>query len=393
MRLASRLRAAIAIALLAPACGADPVLVSDDRCGCFTTRGNTAAYFTNHFFHDFRYQSQYARVPRPIASADASTRAPETSAFFTASNFTSIWQLQTWNNSASLAPSSDGSPPAANVLMVNSANNIYIESDDDSPSAIPGQTRLTMRTARFPKFQSAAEIETASEDYRFVSIRMLARTLGPPGACTALFTYRAPPASDSGNIALVQEADFETLTRDAGDRIQLTNQPSFTPDADVIPGSTLNATLPSNTSREDWAVYRLDWTPGLTTWYVNEVEIGRLSFQAPRDPSQLIINSWGDGGSWTGPMAVGSEAVLQVRWIEAVYNVSKGRPGRGGPHSKWLWPRGDDRRCNRVCSIDETTVVGTPALLWDNAATSWLVGSGVRSIAVFFAAAAWLVLT
>lgn len=41
----------------------------------------------------------------------------------------------------------------------------------------------------------------------------------------------------------------------------------------------------------------MDWTPGVTTWYVDGQLASTIPFQAPRDPSQVMFNSWSDGGS------------------------------------------------------------------------------------------------
>lgn len=70
----------------------------------------------------------------------------------------------------------------------------------------------------------------------------------------------------------------------------------------VLPVS-LNQTLPTGVKAEEWNVYRMDWLPGSTSWYINGKLAGEIKVQVPKDPTTLILNMWGDGGSWSGDMA------------------------------------------------------------------------------------------
>lgn len=182
---------------------------------------------------------------------------------------------------------------------------------------------------------------------------MLARTRGSPGAVTAMFTYRPPPQPQQ--LALVQEADLEIRTQDPPNFVQYTNQPAWNSTSD-IKEATRNASMPSGKKWSDWAFYRMDWTPGQSTWFVNGVEASRINFQAPRDPSQVMFNVWSDGGSWSGIMGQGGKAEMQVQWIEMVYNSTEASGPVTGP-----W--GDKKGCANICSIDETTQLGTPVLI------------------------------
>ncbi|KAL2129133.1 hypothetical protein VTI74DRAFT_8181 [Chaetomium olivicolor] len=128
-----------------------------------------------------------------------------------------------------------------------------------------------------------------------------------------------------------------------------TNQPAWNSTND-IPDATRNVTLPGGRRWSDWADSRMDWTPDSSTWYVNGQLVSRITFQTPRDPAQVMFNTWSDGGSWSGDMQVGTEAYLQIRWIEIVHNNTDPGPVKQGG-------------CKNVCSIDETTKVGTPALI------------------------------
>lgn len=330
-----------AASLLAVARGAYP-LTTDSNCNCYKTNATTSNYFSHHLFFDFRSLSQYVGVPKPIDSWDGNAQASPPSPFFTNPGFGSAWDIQNWNNTGTMALNNTNISDAT-VEMVNSPNNIYIERDSSNSQA----THLTMRTIRHSTFQSASEIESQSGGYQFLSVRMNARTQGASGAVTAMFTYRPPPTPL--DFMRVQEADLEIRTQDPPRYVQYTNQPSWNTTGD-IPDATRNVTLPGGKQWSDWADYRMDWNPGSTTWYVNGQQVSHITFQAPRDPAQVIFNSWSDGGSWSGLMKVGDEAYLQVRWIEMVYNNTDPGAGKTGG-------------CKNVCSIDETTKLGTPVLM------------------------------
>jgi beta-glucanase (GH16 family) len=86
----------------------------------------------------------------------------------------------------------------------------------------------------------------------------------------------------------------------------------------------------------------MDWTPGLTTWHADGREVRSQSFQAPVDPSRIVLNAWSDGERWTGEMGEGGQAFQDIQWIEMAYNLA------------------DEGACSRVCSVDGGHV-GSPA--------------------------------
>jgi beta-glucanase (GH16 family) len=248
-------------------------------------------------------------------------------------------------------------------------------------------TFLTMRTMRMPGFQSAAEFESVST-YHYVSVRMLARVTGNAGACMALFTYL-----EGDELADVQEADIEIMTRDAKNRIQYTNQPSFTEEGDEVLKATRNATLPNGIEWDDWVVHRLDWTPERSVWYVQGQEVASIEFQTPRDPAQIILNAWSDGGSWSGNMSLGDAAYMQIQWIEMVYNTTKGNEDKRsldrealesdvGQQGSLLRREDSDDGCKVVCSIDDIDKAGETKVLWKSAASHILDTGRCTSAAV-----------
>ncbi|KAK4232026.1 xyloglucan endo-transglycosylase [Podospora fimiseda] len=253
--------------------------------------------------------------------------------------------------------------------MTNSPNNIFL-----SPSY------LSLRTARLETFQTSAEIESTSSKFKYLSIRTLTRTIGSPGAITALFTYR-----HSSDPSQVQESDLEIRTSDPESLIHYTNQPSLTKDGEVESRATRNSTLPNGLKWSDWLIHRLDWTPEYTAWYVNDILVAQISFQVPRDESNIILNAWSDGGEWTGNMSVGGQAELQVKWIEIVYNSTEAEGGKIKMTSKAKKEKNEGGICGAVCGIDGTGVeeVGKPVLLWDNGGGERIRGSwGLLWVAV-----------
>ncbi|KAF4976666.1 hypothetical protein FZEAL_6704 [Fusarium zealandicum] len=338
----------------------------DNKCSCYLTNGTNSAFYSQHKFFDFRDLGKYAGVPDTIRNA--SRAADVTSDYFESEDWDGSWGIQDWSNRGSGGVSLSGD---ATVLMVNSPNNIYIEKNDDDDDDSASDTFLTMRTARLSGFQTAAEFESVPT-YHYLSLRMLARVTGSPGACMAMFTYL-----EGDELADVQEADIEIMTRDPRSRIQYTNQPSFTDNGDEVPKATRNGSLPDGVGWDDWVVHRLDWTPERSVWYVQGHEVARIEFQTPKDPAQVMFNAWSDGGSWSGNVSVDGAAYMQIQWIEMVYNATESSEDkrsqslkRGAVQDGTLARREEDKeRCEVVCSIDEADEAGKTKVLWKSAAS------------------------
>ncbi|KAL2073999.1 hypothetical protein VTL71DRAFT_7777 [Oculimacula yallundae] len=343
-------------------------------CSCFRTNGSSAGYFLHHQFQDFRNIANTSSPPALITNASEATAAGATSPFFESEEWTKEWAVQNWNNSDSFGKA-DGVEP---VFKVNTANNVYIEQDN---STSPSTTHLTLRTARHPTFQSVAEIDSLSTSFHYISLRLRARVIGSPGACAGIFTYLPGTASFP-----VQEADIEILTRDPRNKVQYTNQPSTNAAGDDVPQATVNGSLPAGRDWSQWNVFRVDWMPKMSTWYVNGEKVAEIGFQTPRDPAGLILNMWSDGGVWTGNMSIYDQAFLQVQWIEVAYNGSdiviagkRSEIGAGGGLEKRKGPKG----CEVVCGVDENIQeIGTPVLLFNNTGDARAsMGKGMGDIA------------
>ncbi|KJZ72950.1 hypothetical protein HIM_07713 [Hirsutella minnesotensis 3608] len=349
-----------------------PQFMNDTECGCFVTNGTEPGFYAKHLFFDFRRLSQFAGASDVIPDETLASIAGPGSDYFAGDDWSQTWQLQGWNNSKGGNRTLSGD---ATVLMVNSPSNVYIETDDQVKrrTGAPA-TFMTMRTKRLDSFQTAAELQSQDSDYQFLSLRLLARVVGDPGAVAGVFTYR-----DASNPADVQEADLEILTSGPRDRVQYTNQPSSI-GGEPNPAATRNATMPRGRAWSEWAVHRLDWTPRRSVWYVDGGKAASIAFQVPRNPSSVHINSWGNGGSWSGNMSVNGEARLQVRWIEIVYNttadssrsgshLSEKRQLKRAPRYEQMASTKDGPRgCRVACSIDETSETGRPVKLWESRA-------------------------
>lgn len=343
-----------------------------NRCECFRTNGSEH-FYSNHIFRDFRnIGGNSGDVPAIITDAAASASALATSNYFLSDEWKDIWATQSWNNSEVMTQNS------ASILMVNSPNNVYIgmssspsisnqhadPSTEDSKDANSAyKTYLTLRTHRTEDFQSAAEIDTREGNFQYISLRLLARVTGSPGACAGIFTYLANDDPEK-----VQEADIEILTSGPRNMVQYTNQPSDSDSGHPISKATRNSTNPGERDWTLWNTYRYDWTPETSAWYVNGESVANISFQVPRDPTQVILNMWSDGGMWTGNMSTFDQAFMQIQWMQMVFNTSGPFAGDTRKRGVDLREREEEKKgCALVCSVDDgVTQIGTPAFLYND---------------------------
>ena len=203
-------------------------------------------------------------------------------------------------------------------------------------------------------------------------MRFLARVIGSPGACAGIFTYLA-----GDDKSQVQEADIEILTNGPRHVVQYTNQPSDSVSGHPVDRATRNATNPGHRDWTQWNIYRYDWTPETSAWYVNGEGVANISFQVPRDPTQIILNMWSDGGLWTGNMSTFDQAYLQLQWMQMIYNSSgpathgvkakRDSVGHNGALPVVSLDKRANKRCALVCSVDEEVpTIGTPGFLYND---------------------------
>ncbi|KAI0446306.1 concanavalin A-like lectin/glucanase domain-containing protein [Xylaria telfairii] len=281
-------------------------------CNCYKAADDSSAYFVNRRFFDFRNIANPS-TPAPIAGSAADAAAGATHPYFSTAEWTNTWRTQSW------------ATPGEGVRRQNSANNVLIAPAEDGED---GSSHLTLRTQRQSDYQSTAEVESATADYQYLTMRMLARSRGASGAVTALFTY-------TENGGGVQEADIEFRTNTPLDVVQYTNQPG-TVNGEEQPEATRVVQLAGPWT--EWQEHRYDWTPGSSDWYVDGEKVASIQFQTPTSPLSVIMNVWSDGGVWSGVMGVGGAAEMQVQWLDLTYNsTSQQTPGS----------------CSNVCVIDD----------------------------------------
>ena len=261
------------------------------QCNNYIVNATDNAWQFNHYkFLDFRSQS---------------------SSYSSSSDFTSQYRAQSWSN----------------AKFTNQASNIAMTSD-----TIDGvETNMLSLYARQTGGQvTAAELDSADDDYYYASVRIGARVTGASGACAGLFFYH----SDT------QETDIEILTREQGahtdaqtqlqsapttSQLHFTNQPHWTATVDLSPNT---ATTTTQGTWQDINSYRIDWVPGMTYWWQNGIMSHTANKNMIENPSSWIMNIWSNGDpSWSGAMAANTEARLDILWIELVYNkFAEGQP-------------------------------------------------------------------
>jgi beta-glucanase (GH16 family) len=157
-----------------------------------------------------------------------------------------------------------------------------------------------------------------------------------------MFTYRDDK----------HESDVEILTRDADDAVRYTNQPATdAKTGDDVPGASVaRSGLPA---WREWRTHRMDWGEGVTRWFVDGREVAESRYSVSERTEGLVMNVWGDGGSWSGVMPVGGVVGLQVQWVEVLFNTSGEKDGRALVKRK-------DRDCKIVCDVDGVSRVGWP---------------------------------
>lgn len=345
-------------------------------CDCYTVSGPDPGYFQHHRFWDFRQVPLNAQAIKDftfqpagtqnVASPAAANYEPNAAPVLLKDTpFAADWTIEDWHRSGSqLFP----------IPIANSNKNAFL-----TRSLVGGGSSfLAMRTRRFERYSSTAEIVTRVTNFMHVSFRVRLRILGndeqilapllveeqqlrarrdlptaeilaqnvdprvqrmatlqPPstGACVGIFTF----------FSRTSESDIEILTSDPPNRAHYANQPDYDPVRNiVIPGSqvAVDAHVPWTT----WSTYRLDWLPGMSRWYVENQLQASLTYGVPVDPSRLIVNIWSDGGLWSGNLTVGNSVHLGIEWIEMTYNLTGEAP----------------RPCNVVCRVDGVRNPGIP---------------------------------
>ncbi|RMZ87168.1 hypothetical protein DV736_g5596, partial [Chaetothyriales sp. CBS 134916] len=324
------------------------------ECQCYLTSGPNPGYFQYYRFFDFRAVpsvdgDSFLAPPPVVTESDDQGDEPITNAYFNAT----VWN-QNWSIESGALPESDSS-----YAQVNSPANVYITRNDSDPKQ---STYLTLRTTRNSDFQSTAEIDCNQKNLMHSSIRARLRVIPnvAPGAVCGFFTFESN----------TEESDIEILTADPIDRLRYSNQPDYDPKTgDSVQGASTDYLMQDGRVWTSWLVYRLDWFPGVSQWWIDDDLVLNKTIHVPRKPSGMILNLWSDGGEWSGNMSVGDQVVVGVEWIEMVFNISGGVNGPGHRKSLMdgLWKR-KSKSCEVGCWVDtpQSTVPGQPVVAFDN---------------------------
>ena len=208
-----------------------------------------------------------------------------------------------------------------------------------------GAMSLTTRNDGSGAQQSADMYSNPSMLYG--SFRMHAQITGSPGAVAGFFTYL-----DNYN-----EQDIEILTNEAENQIHYTTHDN----GGAGNGNpTVNTTM--SASRSEYVTYRLDWIPGKSSFYTGNDPVKVLTDAVPTSPCTLNMNMWSAGTGWGGAMAEGKSAVMNVQWIEAVYDDASApsRVRRARSHGGPLLGKRQSGGCANACKVDGGAAPGSP---------------------------------
>ena len=213
-------------------------------------------------------------------------------------------------------------------------------------------TYLSLTTSRKDsETQDGGEILFKEFNISYASLRVHSRVHGAPGGVASIFTY----------LNDTQESDIEIFTRAPSKFIQYSNQPASSGDPDwvPIPGATVNVSLPSEKVYTDWHVHRVDWTAGLSVFFVDGEVVNQtgLHVPVPEPPSGFYVDMWSANSTWSGSMEVGQEATLDVGWIEMLFNTTQG-----------VKTGGEKRVCavseGKVAAVQQSSAVTVGLSVW-----------------------------
>ncbi|KAF2431942.1 concanavalin A-like lectin/glucanase [Tothia fuscella] len=264
--------------------------VTSDDCSAFSTDGRAASHYQYYRFYDFRNTS--APIPK-----SKSTKYPRSKAVYDDS-WKDDWYIRDYPRVSS----------QETLLPVNFIPERVTDNSKDY------STYLTLSTARIDEEnQEAGEITFTEFNASFASARFYGRVRGAPGAVASIFTYY----NDT------QEADIEIFTRAPSDTVLYSNQPIAVGDDYIyIPGAMTNVTTTKAQAYDDWQIHRLDWIDGRTVVFIDDKEVNTSTVNVPvaNPPSRIYLDMWSNGGNWTGNMTIGNSAVMDIQWIEMLFN-------------------------------------------------------------------------
>ncbi|CAN8096084.1 unnamed protein product [Discula destructiva] len=160
---------------------------------------------------------------------------------------------------------------------------------------------------------SSAEVSTTVSNILYASVRTVAILSEPAGVCNGQFFYY----DDNQESDIEWLSDPNSLSNQGTRKLWFTNQ-----DADLDGVNTDNAVTPPTDPTTSEHEYRLDWTPGRVTWYIDGAEAWTTTSDVPDTPGSWLFNNWsnGDKGWSAGPPA--TQADFKIKDIYIYYNTA-----------------------------------------------------------------------
>ncbi|KAF2231572.1 glycoside hydrolase family 16 protein [Viridothelium virens] len=206
---------------------------------------------------------------------------------------------------------SDGQPPVttpgAPYTRVMTASSVSIQAPYLELTVVGGQTQSPIQ---------GGEVSTAVTDILYASVRTRAIFSPVKGVCHGLFFYKSD--TQETDIEYLTDPDSTSNPQNGSVPLQLTNQA-----ADGVHDDETYTTYPApDTANSEEHEYRVDWTSGTTTFYVDGVVAKTFTSNVPTVPGTWLWNNWsnGDKGWSVGPPI--QDSVLKIRSIEMYYNQS-----------------------------------------------------------------------
>ncbi|KPM43937.1 hypothetical protein AK830_g2575 [Neonectria ditissima] len=159
----------------------------------------------------------------------------------------------------------------------------------------------------------SGEIVTDVQNILYASVRTVAILSEPAGVCNGMFFYK----SDTQESDIEWLSDKDSESNGGKRKLWFTNQ-----DANGDGKSTYRSFSPPSNPTTTEHEYRIDWTAGMTKFYVDGVKLWQTKRDVPDEAGPWIWNNWsnGDEGWSAGPPE--TDAVFKIKSIEMYYNTA-----------------------------------------------------------------------
>jgi hypothetical protein len=163
---------------------------------------------------------------------------------------------------------------------------------------------------------TCGQIVTDVDNIVSASVRTTAILTENPGTINGMFFY----GDDSQETDIEWVSDPTSGCNNGVRKLWFTNQ-----DSNGDRKLTSNPVTPPANPTSSEHEYRIDWTPGLTVFFVDGKERWRTTSDAPNIPGPWMWNNWTNGNKgWSvGPPI--NDSVFKIRKIEMYYNTAKAK--------------------------------------------------------------------